>query len=155
MRTVGTVLLGTVVVLAVIASVLGLALRRPDIPYAVLEKKYATPASRYADLPNGVRVHYEDAGDPTKPTIVLLHGYGDSFLTWAPVVDLLTAGYHLIVPDMPGHLSAAGGWAAVTGAPAPTADYWNFWSGGAATRRTWCRTPTRSAAAWISRSGRP
>src|SRR5665213_1900330 len=96
-------LLWTVVVLAVIAGVLWVLLHRADIPYATLRAKYGTPASRYAELPGGLRVHYEDIGDPKKPAIVRLHGYGDSFLTWQPVVDRLKGRFHLIVPDMPGH----------------------------------------------------
>lgn len=103
MRKVGMILLWIVVALAVIAGVLWIVLHRPDIPTATLQKKYATPASRYADLPGGIRVHYEDVGDPAKPAIVLLHGYGDSFLTWQPVVDRLKGDFRLIVPDMPGH----------------------------------------------------
>lgn len=103
MRKLGMSLLWTLVVLVVLAAALFLLLRRGDISYATLEKKYATPASRYADLPGGLRVHYEDVGDPAKPTVVLLHGYGDSFLTWAPVVDRLKDRFHLIVPDLPGH----------------------------------------------------
>jgi pimeloyl-ACP methyl ester carboxylesterase len=100
---VGMSLLWILVVLAVIAAALFQLLRRGDISYATLEGKYATPFSRYADLPGHVRVHYEDVGDPKKPTIVLLHGYGDSFLTWAPVVERLKDRFHVLVPDMPGH----------------------------------------------------
>lgn len=103
MRKLGMSLLWTLVVLLALAAALFLLLRRGDISYATLEKKYATPASRYADLPGGFRVHYEDVGDPKKPAIVLLHGYGDSFLTWAPVADRLKDRFHLIVPDLPGH----------------------------------------------------
>lgn len=93
----------TVAVLVVLAGALWLLLRRPDIPYATLEQKYATPASRYADLPGGIRVHYEEMGDPQKPTIMLVHGYGDSYLSWSKVTDRLKGRFHLIVPDMPGH----------------------------------------------------
>lgn len=103
MRKLGMSLLWTLVVLLVLAAALFLLLRRGDIAYAALEKKYATPASRYADLPGGIRVHYEDLGDPKKPTIMLVHGYGDSFLSWEKVVDRLKDRFHLIVPDMPGH----------------------------------------------------
>lgn len=103
MRKLGMSLLWTLVVLLVLGAALFLLLRRGDIAYATLEKKYATPASRYADLPGDIRVHYEDVGDPTKPTIVLVHGYGDSFLSWEKVVDRLKDRFHLIVPDMPGH----------------------------------------------------
>jgi pimeloyl-ACP methyl ester carboxylesterase len=123
-RKLGMSLLWTLVVLLALAAALYLLLRRGDVPYAALEKKYATPASRYADLPGGIRMHYEDVGDPHKPAIMLLHGYGDSFLTWQPVVERLKDRFHLIVPDLPGHglTRAPGGFVAEQGAYARVVD---------------------------------
>lgn len=103
MRKIGMAIIWTLGTLAVLAGVLWLLLHRPDIPYATLEKTYGTPASRYVDIGGGVRVHYEDIGDPKKPTIMLVHGYGDSFMSWSKVADRLKGRFHLIIPDMPGH----------------------------------------------------
>jgi SSS family solute:Na+ symporter len=49
---------------------------------------------------------------------------------WVNMVQLAVkmAGFVIALPLA---LSAVGGWSAVTGMPAPTPSYWNFWSGGA------------------------
>jgi pimeloyl-ACP methyl ester carboxylesterase len=94
------------IVLAVVflgAAAAWLKLRGPDIPYAVLEAKYADGDSRFVDLPGGFHVHYRDQGDPGRPLLVLLHGFGDSFTSWEGWVRELKAGFHVISLDFPGH----------------------------------------------------
>lgn len=99
LAVVGLVL--AVLVIAVLAA--GAALYRPDIPYEKLEAKYARPTSKFADLPGGVRMHYRDDGDPSKPVVMLVHGYGDSFLSWEGWIDKLSPDFHVITIDLPGH----------------------------------------------------
>jgi pimeloyl-ACP methyl ester carboxylesterase len=94
------VLFGVVIVLLVAAW---LKLRGPDIPYATLEAKYTDSASHFVDLPGGFHVHYRDEGDPSKPLLVLLHGFGDSFTTWEAWVHELKGRFHIISVDFPGH----------------------------------------------------
>ena len=99
-------LIAALVVLAVVVLVpLGawLVLRAPDTTYEKLEARYALPASRYVDLPGDVHLHYVDEGDRSRPTIVLLHGFGDSFLTWRPWAERLSRQYRVISLDLPGH----------------------------------------------------
>ena len=53
---------------------------------------------------DGVRVHYQDAGDVNAPAIVLIHGFASSTLVWSKVfLKLAAAGYRVIAPDMLGH----------------------------------------------------
>ena len=78
-------------------------LRGPDIPYEQLEARYAGPGSAYVDLPGGLHVHYRTSGDPQSPTVVLLHGYGDSFTSWDGWTPVLEAGFRVISIDLPGH----------------------------------------------------
>lgn len=47
------------------------------------------------------------AGDPTRPTLLLLHGITRSLEDWDPVFDRLADRYHLIAVDLPGY-----GWSA-------------------------------------------
>ena len=97
-------ILGIVVAIVVLALVLAwLTLRGPDIPYEALEAKYTGGASRFADLPGGFRVHYEDEGNPALPLLVLLHGFGDSYTSWDGWVRELGGEYHIIRLDFPGH----------------------------------------------------
>jgi pimeloyl-ACP methyl ester carboxylesterase len=114
LKVVGVVLVGVLV----LAAVGWAALRRPDIPYARLEAKYASAASRYVDLPGGVRAHYRDQGNPNGPTIVLVHGFYASLHTWEPWVHELGREYRLVTLDLPGHglTRAPSNWRASVGA---------------------------------------
>ena len=93
-------LLVAVLALLVIAFV---ALQRPDIPFTTLEAKYASPASRFMDLPGGLHVHYRDQGNPKGPPIVLVHGFSASLHTWEPWVARLGGDYRVVSLDLPGH----------------------------------------------------
>lgn len=94
----------TIVTLIALSAVGCVALGRPDIPYATLQARYANTASRFMDMPGGVRVHYRDQGDPDGPAVVLLHGFSASLEAWEPWVrEPGLAGYRLISLDLPGH----------------------------------------------------
>jgi pimeloyl-ACP methyl ester carboxylesterase len=94
------------IILAIlIVVILGawLKLRGPDIPFQALEAKYADADSHFVDLPGGYHVHYRDDGDKNLPLLVLLHGFGDSFMTWEGWVRELNTQFHIISVDFPGH----------------------------------------------------
>lgn len=103
MKMIGKITAGFIACLLLIAGVGYLVLQRPDIPYETLEKLYATPTSHFVNLPSGVRAHYRDDGDPGAPTVVLVHGFGDSFLSWARWIDILSKNFRVITVDVPGH----------------------------------------------------
>jgi pimeloyl-ACP methyl ester carboxylesterase len=59
--------------------------------------------SRFIDV-DGVRVHYQEAGDVTAPAMILIHGFASSTLVWSKVfLDLATSGFRVIAPDMLGY----------------------------------------------------
>jgi len=80
-----------------------LALRRPDIPYATLERRYASGASRFLGLPDRLRIHYRDEGNPDGRAIVLVHGFFASLHTWGPWVQRLGDRFRIVTLDLPGH----------------------------------------------------
>ena len=97
-------------ILGIIAAILivvivgaWLKLRGPDIPFQTLEARYAGADSHFVDLPGGYHVHYRDDGDPSLPLLVLLHGFGDSFMTWDGWVRELNSRFRIISLDFPGH----------------------------------------------------
>ncbi|MEZ6024129.1 MAG: alpha/beta hydrolase [Hyphomonadaceae bacterium] len=96
-------LLTLIGLIAVVGLVGYFVLKRPDIPYETLAARYESAASRYVDLPSGVRMHYRDEGDPEAPAIVLLHGFSSSLHTWEPWSERLTDMYRVISLDLPGH----------------------------------------------------
>ena len=46
-----------------------------------------------------IKLFYREAGDPNKPTIVLLHGYPSSSHTYRNLIPMLANHYHVIAPD--------------------------------------------------------
>jgi pimeloyl-ACP methyl ester carboxylesterase len=59
--------------------------------------------SRFIDV-DGIRVHYQEAGDANAPALVLIHGFASSTLVWSKVfVALAQAGYRVIAVDMLGY----------------------------------------------------
>jgi len=50
----------------------------------------------------GVKIFYREAGDPSKPTIVLLHGFPSSSYQFHDLIPLLADRFHVIAPDYPG-----------------------------------------------------
>jgi pimeloyl-ACP methyl ester carboxylesterase len=59
--------------------------------------------SRFVDV-DGVRVHYQEAGDEKGPALVLIHGFASSTLVWSKVfLSLAEVGYRVIAVDMLGY----------------------------------------------------
>jgi len=53
---------------------------------------------------DGIRVHYQEAGDKHAPAMVLIHGFASSTLVWSKVfLKLAAAGYRVIALDMLGY----------------------------------------------------
>jgi pimeloyl-ACP methyl ester carboxylesterase len=53
---------------------------------------------------DGIRVHYQEAGDKRDPAMVLIHGFASSTLVWSQVfLKLAAAGYRVIALDMLGY----------------------------------------------------
>jgi pimeloyl-ACP methyl ester carboxylesterase len=53
---------------------------------------------------DGVRVHYQEAGDEQAPPVILIHGFISSNLVWSPILlSLARKGFRVIAPDLPGY----------------------------------------------------
>lgn len=50
----------------------------------------------------GLNIFYREAGDPKKPTLLLLHGFPTSSHMFRDLIPLLADEYHLVAPDYPG-----------------------------------------------------
>ncbi len=100
-------IIGGVLALIGLAAVLAVGayftLKRDDIPYETLAARYENAASRYAELPGGVNIHYRVEGQQTGPTLVLIHGFSASVQTWEPWVARLGEDYRIVSLDLPGH----------------------------------------------------
>src|SRR5688572_12116736 len=50
----------------------------------------------------GVDIFYREAGEPSAPSIVLLHGFPTSSRMYRNLIPALAGRYHVIAPDYPG-----------------------------------------------------
>ena len=50
----------------------------------------------------GIEIFYRQAGDPSRPTILLLHGFPSSSFMFRDLMPALADRYHLVAPDFPG-----------------------------------------------------
>jgi pimeloyl-ACP methyl ester carboxylesterase len=58
--------------------------------------------SRFATV-GGVRVHYQEAGPPDAPPVILIHGFTASTLVWSEVLlPIAEAGFRVIATDLLG-----------------------------------------------------
>jgi pimeloyl-ACP methyl ester carboxylesterase len=51
---------------------------------------------------NGLDIFYREAGAPTAPTVLLLHGFPTSSHMFRNLIPALADNYHLVAPDYPG-----------------------------------------------------
>ncbi len=51
---------------------------------------------------DGVKIAYREAGDPKRPTILLLHGFPTSSHMFRELMPILAKDYHVLAPDYPG-----------------------------------------------------
>jgi len=73
--------------------------QEPGVPAAQL----AGPDDRFVDV-NGMAIRYRSWGEqrPGQPSIVLIHGFGNSLQTFRDLAPALEDDYHVIAFDVPG-----------------------------------------------------
>ena len=59
--------------------------------------------SRFTEV-DGVRVHYQEAGQSDAPAMILIHGFAASNLVWSKVLlEIAENGFRVIAPDLLGY----------------------------------------------------
>ena len=89
--------------LALVVPALSLSGCAKDLPIAVAEQRYMSPASQFVALSDGVRLHYRDEGPRDAPALILAHGSNASLHTWEPWVKSLSGKWRVISFDFPAH----------------------------------------------------
>ena len=51
---------------------------------------------------DGIKVFYREAGEKSKPTLLLLHGFPSSSHEFRDLIPLLSDNFHVVAPDYPG-----------------------------------------------------
>lgn len=63
----------------------------------------AAQTSFRSEVIDGKKIAYREAGDPTNPTVLLLHGFPTSSHMFRNLIPKLAKDYHLIAPDYLGY----------------------------------------------------
>lgn len=74
---------------------------QPDLSRSYLERRYTNDNSAFLDV-GDARLHYRAEGDPTDPTVLLIHGTYSSLHTWEEWTERLTERFHVVRLDLPG-----------------------------------------------------
>jgi pimeloyl-ACP methyl ester carboxylesterase len=83
-------------------SLLILSLMLSALPFAANSQANKFPVTFKTLKVDGLDIFYREAGDPSKPTILLLHGFPSSSHMYRDLIDDLSSSYHLVAPDYPG-----------------------------------------------------
>ena len=81
---------------------LGLSLHEAARRMGVLFVEENEPQDRFLDA-NGLRFHYLEWGDPSNPTVLMLHGVSQQAHSWDFISLPLSHDYHVIALDQRGH----------------------------------------------------
>ncbi len=73
-----------------------------DFPTAMSEERTWAGLSTKTVQAGDVNWAYSEGGNPSNPTILLIHGLGGSRDNWNRVAHHLTPYYHVVAPDLPG-----------------------------------------------------
>ncbi len=94
-------IIAILLVVVIISAVLYATALRPNliISKADDKAKFAQPTSHFMNW-RGAEIHYTDEGQGIP--VVMIHGFGGSFLNWNKLRDKMTADYRIIRVDLPG-----------------------------------------------------
>lgn len=68
---------------------------------STFKPRLPTVSTRHVEV-DGLRLFYREAGDPSSPTLVLLHGFPSSSHMFRTLMPLLADRFHLVAPDYVG-----------------------------------------------------
>ena len=74
-------------------------------PVSAAEKPVAPSANVFHKtiVISGIKIAYREAGDPSRPTVLLLHGFPTSSQMFRNLIPILAKRYHVLAPDYPGY----------------------------------------------------
>lgn len=88
----------------VLASTLAAVAAKADAP---LPSAPITDVRHGSTVIDGVEVAYREAGNPERPTVLLLHGFPTSSHMFRDLIPPLARHYHVLAPDFPGFGASA------------------------------------------------
>jgi pimeloyl-ACP methyl ester carboxylesterase len=96
--------IGGISALAASSVAAKLLLRPSDVEFEKnREVVFHADYSRFAEV-DGANVHYQEAGEPDAPAMILIHGFAASNLVWSKVLlEFAAGGFRVIAPDLLGY----------------------------------------------------
>src|SRR5882724_6575589 len=73
--------------------------RAPELPIELRLIK----TGQYADLAQGIRLHYASSGTPGQPLVLCVHGFPEYWGAWQDVLPLLGEWSYAVAPDLRGY----------------------------------------------------
>lgn len=64
-----------------------------------VDARWPAPTRYRTVTVRGRKIFYREAGDPSRPTVLLLHGFPASSHTYRELIPLLSGRYHVVAPD--------------------------------------------------------
>ena len=58
---------------------------------------------QYVEVQPGLRLHYASCGDPSKPLLLLLHGFPEYWGAWRGLMPAFADDHHVVAPDQRGY----------------------------------------------------
>lgn len=59
-------------------------------------------SGQYANLPNGIRLHFASAGAPGRPLLLFLHGFPEAWFAWESQLEAFGARFFAVAVDLRG-----------------------------------------------------
>ncbi|MFP5406224.1 MAG: alpha/beta fold hydrolase [Gammaproteobacteria bacterium] len=60
-------------------------------------------AEQFVEVAPGVRLHYASCGDPSRPLMLMLHGFPEFWGAWREIMPAFCGSFHVVAPDLRGY----------------------------------------------------
>ncbi len=68
----------------------------------MITENHYFPLNDASGAPNGLRLHYATAGNPSKPVMLFLHGFPQAWFVWETLMLHYSTHYFCVAPDLRG-----------------------------------------------------
>ena len=85
-----------------VLAIMCLSYSKSHAKNSVIKRDISTAVEYKTIVVDNLIIFYREAGEPTKPTLILFHGFPSSSHMYRNLINELANSYHVIAPDYPG-----------------------------------------------------
>jgi len=85
-----------------VLAIMCLSYSKSHAKNSVIKRDISTAVEYKTIVVDNLIIFYREAGEPTKPTLILFHGFPSSSHMYRNLINELAISYHVIAPDYPG-----------------------------------------------------